>query len=106
MPKIKAVQFLGFEARDDDPMPETRFTFDRLKWSAEPDWLKAVANAGRLRIERHGPNNASGRLIYHAADDKWSTHEVEENGWLVDLGGKVLRVVDNATFEAVRKAVA
>lgn len=112
MSKIKVVQFLGFEAREDDKYPEQKFAMDRAQWSAQPKWLQDVLDQGRIHIDgvgRHGEPGRPGdtRLIYHPpAPYSGQRLTIESNAWLVDRGDGVLRVVDNATYEAVQHALA
>lgn len=101
MARVKAVQFLGVAQRTDEKSGEALpFEFSDLQFSAHPKWLQDVMDAGRIHMEY----DRGERVPVYRTPDHGHVYLVEPDAWLIDLGGGVLRVVDNTTFDAVTKA--
>ena len=107
MSKTKAVQFLGFlqvhpnyEGEPvEDTLEPTGMDFADLRFDREPQWLKEIFERG----DRFKVDPVRKMLVYHAPGG--DCFPVEQNAWLIARGDAVFRVVDAATFEAVKAAV-
>lgn len=105
---MKMIQFEGFTPAEPsgDPL-ETESslnrrsaTWENIKWSGKPPkWISDLADQARLRVD------PMRQQLFYYAPEFGKPIPVEPGAWLINRGGEVLRVVDNSTLEAVRKAL-